>query len=368
MLKMKQLTAVCAIAVSIAASGIASAAAGDGVSVFATGFNSPRGVTFGPDNNLYVAEAGLGGTRSTIGQCTPVPGAPGGPGPYTGGSTARISKVAPNGKRTTVIDGLPSAQGQPLGPLGPPITGVDDIAFIGNELYALIAGGGCSHGNPNSPAGVYLVDRQHGKAQLVANLSAFFAAHPAAHPDPEDFEPDGTLFSLVAVHRKLYAIEPNQGRLLEIDPENGDIRQLLDLSALPWVGPTAMAYDGVFHVGTLSPLPTVPGAANIFDITKRGKIIDTDTGFTTITGLAVSPQHGLYVLEMATNPGLYAPQTGKLVLAKDDGDIQEILTGLTFPVGNMAFGSDGALYLSNFSTFSPGQGQILRVEVSSHED
>jgi len=83
MLKMKQLTAVCAIAVSIAASGIASAAAGDGVSVFATGFNSPRGVTFGPDDNLYVAEAGLGGTRSTIGQCTQVPGAPGGPGPYT---------------------------------------------------------------------------------------------------------------------------------------------------------------------------------------------------------------------------------------------------------------------------------------------
>lgn len=364
---MKQLTAVCAIAVSIAAGGIASAAAGDGVSVFATGFNNPRGVTFGPDDNLYVAEAGLGGTRSTIGQCTQVPGASGGPGPYTGGNTARISKVAPNGKRTTVIDGLPSAQGQPLGPLGPLVTGVDDIAFIGNELYALIAGGGCSHGNPNSP-GVYLVDRQHGKAQLVANLSAFFAAHPAAHPDPEDFEPDGTLFSLVAVHRKLYAIEPNQGRLLEIDPEDGDIRQLLDLSALPWVGPTAMAYDGVFRVGTLSPLPTVPGAAKIFDITKRGKIIDTDAGFTTITGLAVSPEHGLYVLELATNPGLWAPQTGKLVLARDDGDIQEILTGLTFPVGNMAFGSDGALYLSNFSTFSPGQGQILRVEVSSHED
>ena len=39
--------------------------------VFATGLNNPRGLTFGPDGNLYVAEAGLGGTNSTVGQCTP---------------------------------------------------------------------------------------------------------------------------------------------------------------------------------------------------------------------------------------------------------------------------------------------------------
>jgi len=44
----------------------------------ATGLEGPRGLRFGPDGYLYVAEAGTGGTNSTIGQCAQVPGPPGG--------------------------------------------------------------------------------------------------------------------------------------------------------------------------------------------------------------------------------------------------------------------------------------------------
>src|SRR3954468_1467862 len=66
--------------------------------VYATGFLFPRGLTFGNDGTLYVAEAGSGGSASTVGQC---------PqeyllGPYTNGPTGRISKVDRNGNRTTL--------------------------------------------------------------------------------------------------------------------------------------------------------------------------------------------------------------------------------------------------------------------------
>src|SRR6185312_10291552 len=140
--------------------------------VYATGLNNPRGLKFGPDGYLYVAEGGLGGTNSTTPQqCQQVPSI----GPYTGSPTGgRISKIDRHGHRTTVTDALPSSQSNPQ--VGSLVAGVADVAFIDHTMYALLAGAGCSHGVLGTDNAVMRI-APNGSATMIANLSAYQKTH-----------------------------------------------------------------------------------------------------------------------------------------------------------------------------------------------
>ena len=329
------------------------------ITVFATGFNNPRGLKFGPDGFLYVAEGGLGGNLTTTGLCDSViPPI----GPYIGGNTGSISKVDKNGVVTTVATGLPSDQAA-LGFR----SSVADVAFIGSTLYALLGGAGCSHGVENTPNSIIKVNTD-GTWSVVADLSTYQKNNPTAVHNTDDFEPDGTWYSMINVKGAFYAIEPNHCEMVKVT-QNGNISRVLDFSAVyGHMVPTVLAYNGNFYVGNLGLFPVVAGSSNVYKVTPSGQSKIWATGFSSILGIAVDDNDRMFVLETSAVDGGPLPNTGRVIEVLPSGKKQIIADSLFFPTG-MTLGPDNALYVSNkgFGPPIPGFGEILRIQLSKDD-
>ena len=331
------------------------------VSVFATGLNNPRSLKWGPDGNLYVAEGGLGGTDSSVGQCEQVVGPV---GPYVGSPVSgRISKIDAQGVRTTVTDQLPSSKTNDL--VGGFISGVGDVEFVGNTLYALLAGAGCSHGVPSVPNGIVRINAD-GTWTLIANLSAFQQSHPVAQPEEDDFEPDGTWYSMINVRGDLYALEPNHGELVKVTT-SGEITRVIDISASEGhVVPTALTYHGNFYIGNLDVFPIPGGASNIYKVTPGGQIKTVATGLNAVLGVVFDDRDRMYVLENTVGAPFPTPGLGRVLQIDPSGKQTVIATGLSLPTG-MTMGPDGNLYVSNWGFGPPaiGGGQVLKITITN---
>lgn len=336
-----------------------------------SGLEGPRGLIFGPDGALYIAEAGTGGTLSTVGICTQV-AAP--IGPSLGGTTARVSKFL-DGHWSVLASGLPSR----LSGVGD-VIGVADVAFLDGNLYALLGGGGCSHGNPTLPNGVVSVNLKNGSWKYINDLSQFFQEHPPAYNTNNDFEPDGVPYSMVAENGALYIAEPNHAQIFKVTPE-GATSLIYDYSFhFGDVTPTSIAFrDGNLYVGNLGIFPIRTTTERVTTLSRNVVFYDTApgfqpkpwqagklqlaasrAGFTSIVSLKFGPDGLLYVLELSDADGNPAPGNGKVVRVNADGKLEDVVVGLNVPSG-MTFGPDNALYISNWGAGGPGA--ILRIVI-----
>lgn len=330
------------------------------VSPYVTGLTSPRGLTFGPDGLLYVAEAGRGGPQVASG--TPeCPTHVNVFSPFTAGYSGRVLRVQADGTKSVVADRLPSitdATGANFGPT--------DLAFIGGTLYVLIEMGGCSHGLPDDDAAILRINAD-GSTTRVANLGAWLAANPPffikdTNPATTDLEPGGVWHSMIAVGDSLYVVETNRGLLLKVTPATGAIERLYDMSIdSAEHNPIVMAqHRGKFYVGTFGEDGGKADLA-VFDAGFSGYALPFKS-LNPIVGMAWRRER-LYAVEIFPYDQPWTPGSAKLVSFNPaTGERKEVAVNFaSFPNG-LVVGPDGALYTSNVGiSAAPGDGSVLRI-------
>jgi len=338
----------------------------------ATGLNNPRGLNFGPEGALYVAEAGSGGS----GACAPGP-----EGVRCYGASSSVTRLdLRRGTQERVAFELPSLATEE----GLFASGVHDIAFQGRGNAFLTIGFG---GDPRTrdlfgPAGSSLAHLARmvasGNWRLVSDAGHYeIVANPAG--DEIDTNPYGILalpgcqiiadaganaLNRVAADGTTSTLASFPNRLVDAPPFLGlPPGARIPMDEVPTC--VALGPDRDLYVGQLTGFPFPVGEANIYHVPAEGGSPEVFAqGFTAIIDIVFGPDGSLYVLEIAKH-GLLAAfgtgnWTGALIRLAPDGTRTEIASDGLFAPGGVALGADGAFYVTINSIFSD-VGEVVKV-------
>ncbi len=335
-----------AAAIVLLAPAAALVRAQSGLLVVASGLDNPRGLAFGPDGGLYVAEAGRGGTSTA---CAPAPDPPFPNRCY--GPSGAITRILAVGDQRRVVVGLPSIAmangGNAQGPV--------DIDFGLGAAFVTIGFGG----NPALRAPLEAVGAQMGRLVRINSigqpetlLDLGLRGVGQSRRRRDRFE------SVRAGHRRQWRLlrgfgwerrhaDCADGRHLTVAvfPNRQPFPGSPTVQAVPTA--VAVAANGDVYVGELTGAPFLVGAARVYRIPAAGGTPEVvATGFTNIIDVTFGPDGRGYVLEHDID-GIIAPGVeGRLTRLNANGT-QTVLasTGLIKP-GGVAIGPDNAAYVT----------------------
>jgi sugar lactone lactonase YvrE len=341
------------ITLILAAFGIALASvasAGAGTSVVMSGLDNPRGLAFGPQGALYVAEAGRGGP----GPCIFLRGAN-----QCYGPTGAVSRLW-RGQQERVATGLPSygSAAQATGP--------HDISFQGLGGGYITLGLGFEGAPRSELEGIgyqlgWLVRLPaSGQWRNDVDVAAHeFTFNPGGGPvDSNPYgvlaEPGGEVVTDAGSNTLLRVGPTGAISTLAVFPSRAQGRSTDSVPTSVAVGP-----EGAYYVSELTGIPFSAGASVIYRVVPGQAPTVAWSGFTTVIDIAFDPDGSLYVLEHSTGP-VFFQLPGRLLKVAPDGTRTTVIDDLERP-GSVALGPDGAIYISNRST-SIGTGEVLRVD------
>ncbi|HEX8133033.1 MAG TPA: ScyD/ScyE family protein [Actinomycetes bacterium] len=349
------------------------------VDVVASGLDSPRHLAFGSRGDLFVAEAGRGGS----GPCFI-----GGEGPACMGATGAVTKIDRRGRQSRIVEGLASYANTPgntnaIGPHGITVLGADHV-YVTNggptaptdpTTGAPISRDTLAAQNPVADLfGRLLRIKHHGRIHKVADIWAFerdvnpdaTVGNPAIDSNPVDVLFDHGRFVVADAGGNAIDVVNRRGRVSNLavfpnrlvpNPFGGPDIPMQAVPTSVVKGP-----DGKYYVSQLTGFPFPPGAANVYRVNPRtGAVSVFASGFTNIMDLAFGRNGTLYVLEIDHDGLLGGSTDGALFAVSRNGTKRRIALPagtLTLP-GGIAVGRDG-LYVTN-NGVSPGGGEVLRI-------
>ena len=266
-----------------------------------------------------------------------------------------MTRISPDGTKTTVVDGLPSFS-----------LGGNDAAFVFGP-QGMVSAGGALWLSSAAEVAIVRIDPKTGKTTKVSDLYAFEEAN-----NPGGYEIDAGGYGLAfGEDGSLYVADGGANDLLRVDPDTGRVSLVVAFAGVPGPEPNparggkrerdpvptgvALGPDGNFYVALLTGFPMVPGTSSVQRVTPDGATSEVVGGLTAATGVAFGPDGLLYVTEFGAFEKEEPADKGRILRVLADGTTQVVADGLPSP-NFPTFDARGNLYVAVDSSSAPNDG------------